>query len=74
MPPEPRLAGTRIQFAAAAYGTPTLTPRTVPAVSPAPLLGVTVVAGAGGAGSDGSRTAAVSTVSPAATPASRARW
>src|SRR5215469_9545088 len=63
--PEAKLAGTRIQRASAAYGTPILMPETVP--PPA------AVAGADGIGSDGSRTAAVRMASPAATPSSRSR-
>src|SRR5271165_3472440 len=60
------LAGTRIHRAAAAYGTPTLTPDTVPPQR----ARLAVVAGDAGIGRDGSRVAAVRIVSPVPTPLS----
>jgi len=60
-----KLTGTRARLACAQYGTPTLVPVTVPAV--------TVTAGTSGIGSDGSRMPAVRIISPAATPGSSAR-
>ena len=66
VPPPATLAGTSSHLAAAAYGTPSLMPVTVPD----PPESSAVVAGTCGIGSDGSRMPAVRMVSPVATPAS----